>query len=129
MVSGIVGLLVGLAVSWTSTNLLLINLHWSIIPLSALFGMFCGALAGWQIAIYSRREAARLILTGNRIVLEDIGTLPVAGYNDFVHLAPAMLGALIFAMGLLLTYRPMRSPRMTLLQPEQSLNLNNRTSR
>jgi hypothetical protein len=35
--------------------------------------MLCGALVGRQIAIYSRREAARLILTGNRIVLEDIG--------------------------------------------------------
>jgi hypothetical protein len=51
----------------------LTHLHWSIIPLSAVFGMFCGALVGRQIAIYSRREAARLILTGNRIVLEDIG--------------------------------------------------------
>jgi hypothetical protein len=73
IVSGIVGLFVGLAVSWISISLWLTNLHWGIIPLSALFGMFCGALVGRQIAIYSRREAARLILTGNRIVLEDIG--------------------------------------------------------
>lgn len=73
IVSGIVGFIVGLAVSWLSKRLWLTNLHWSIIPLSALFGMFCGALVGRQIAIYSRREAARLILTGNRIVLEDIG--------------------------------------------------------
>ena len=73
IVSGIVGLLVGLAVSWISISLWLTHLHWSIVALSALIGMFCGALTGRQIAIYSRREAARLILTGNRIVLEDIG--------------------------------------------------------
>lgn len=72
-VSGIVGFIVGLAVSWISISLWLTRLHWSIIPLSALFGMLCGALVGRQIAIYSRREAAHLILTGNRIVLEDIG--------------------------------------------------------
>jgi hypothetical protein len=73
LVSGIVGALVGLAGSWVSISLWLPGLHWGIIPLAALFGMLCGALVGRQIAIYSRREAARLILTGNRIVLEDIG--------------------------------------------------------
>jgi hypothetical protein len=35
--------------------------------------MACGAFTGRRIATYSRREAARLILEGNRIVLEDIG--------------------------------------------------------
>lgn len=73
VVSGIVGFIVGLAVSLISKALWLTNLHWSIIALSALFGMLCGGAVGRQIAIYSRREAARLILTGNRIVLEDIG--------------------------------------------------------
>ncbi len=73
-VAGIVGLLVGLTVSWVSISLWLTNLHWSIIPISVLFGMCCGALAGRMLAIYSRREAARLILAGNRTVLEDIGT-------------------------------------------------------
>lgn len=73
VVSGIVGFIVGLAVSWISKGLWLTNLHWSIIALSSLFGMLCGGAVGRQIAIYSRREAARLILTGNRIVLEDIG--------------------------------------------------------
>lgn len=73
VVSGIVGFLVGLFLSWVSISLWLTKLHWVIIPLSALFGMVCGGLVGRQIAIYSRREAARLILTGNRIVLEDIG--------------------------------------------------------
>jgi hypothetical protein len=73
IVSGIVGFIVGLAVSWLSKGFWLTRLHWGLIPLSALFGMFCGGMVGRQIAIYSRREAARLILTGNRIVLEDIG--------------------------------------------------------
>lgn len=73
VVSGIVGFLVGLSVSWISIWLWLNQLHWSLIPLSALFGMFCGAMTGRWIAIYSRREASHLILTGNRIVLEDIG--------------------------------------------------------
>jgi hypothetical protein len=73
VVSGVVGFLVGLIVSWASKSLWLTSLHWAIIPLSALFGTVCGALVGRQLAIYSRREAARLILTGNRIVLEDVG--------------------------------------------------------
>src|SRR6185312_5714205 len=47
--------------------------HWSIVPASAVLGMICGAMTGRWISTYSRREAARLILTGNRIVLEDIG--------------------------------------------------------
>ncbi len=73
IVAGIVGFIVGLSVSWISISLWLTGLHWSIVPLSALVGMCCGALVGRWIAIYSRREAARLILEGNRIVLEDIG--------------------------------------------------------
>jgi hypothetical protein len=73
VVAGIVGLIVGSVVSWVSINLWLTGLHWSVVPLSALVGMCCGALVGRRIAIYSRREAARLILEGNRIVLEDIG--------------------------------------------------------
>lgn len=73
VVAGIVGFIVGLAVSWVSINLWLTGWHWAVVPLSALAGMCCGAWVGRRIAIYSRREAARLILEGNRIVLEDIG--------------------------------------------------------
>ncbi len=36
-----------------------------------------------------------------------IGIHPAVGYTDLVHLAPAILGALIFVAGLLLCYRPM----------------------
>jgi hypothetical protein len=73
VVAGIVGSVVGLVVSWVSISLWLTGLHRSIVLLSALVGMCCGALVGRWIAIHSRREAARLILEGNRIVLEDIG--------------------------------------------------------
>jgi hypothetical protein len=73
VVAGIVGLIVGLTVSWVSITLWLTALPGIFVPLSALFGMCCGALAGRWLATYSRREAARLILEGNRIVLEDIG--------------------------------------------------------
>ena len=73
VVAGIVGLIVGLAASWLSTAFWLTSLPWIVVLPSALLGMFCGALTGRWIAVYSRCEAARLILEGNRIVLEDIG--------------------------------------------------------
>lgn len=38
-----------------------------------------------------------------------IGIHPIVGYNDFIHLAPALLGAIMFTTGLLLTYKPMHS--------------------
>jgi hypothetical protein len=73
IVAGTVGLIVGLVISWVSIAFWLTSLHWSIVVASALLGMLCGAFTGRWIAAYSRREAARLILEGNRIVLEDIG--------------------------------------------------------
>jgi fatty acid desaturase len=36
-----------------------------------------------------------------------IGAHPAVGYNDPVHLAPAVLGAMLYLVGLVLTYRPM----------------------
>lgn len=88
---------------------------------TVLFCVWCGTPSRslWQV----------LCLAGVVGFSTAIGIHPVAGYNDFVHLAPAMLGALIFAIGLLLTYRPMSSRTMALLQPEQSHNSNNRTPR
>ena len=73
VVAGIVGLVVGLVVSWLAITFWLTNLNGLVVIPSALLGMSCGALTGRAIATYSRREAARLILEGNRIVLEDIG--------------------------------------------------------
>jgi hypothetical protein len=36
-----------------------------------------------------------------------IGVHPAVGYNDLVHLAPALLGACVYLAGLALTFRPM----------------------
>ena len=36
-----------------------------------------------------------------------IGAHPAVGYNDVMHLAPAVLGALTYLVGLVLTFRPM----------------------
>jgi hypothetical protein len=36
-----------------------------------------------------------------------IGIHPIIGYTDFTHLAPAVLGAVVYANGLVLTYGPM----------------------
>lgn len=38
-----------------------------------------------------------------------IGVHPVVGYTDLFHLAPAIVGAILFLVGLALTYRPMYS--------------------
>jgi hypothetical protein len=42
--------------------------------LGAAIGTLSGGWAGRQLAIWSRGKAAKLVLQGNRIVLEDIGT-------------------------------------------------------
>jgi hypothetical protein len=39
-----------------------------------------------------------------------IGVHPIVGYNDLLHLAPAILGAIMFIVGLILCWRPMRLP-------------------
>jgi hypothetical protein len=72
VVAGIVGFLVGVAAS-TLSLIFWLDWPWIVVAGSALLGMFCGAMTGRSIATYSRREAANLILHGNRIVLEDIG--------------------------------------------------------
>ncbi|HEV7682611.1 MAG TPA: hypothetical protein VGO68_10850 [Pyrinomonadaceae bacterium] len=36
-----------------------------------------------------------------------IGVHPIVGYNDLVHLAPALVGAVMFIVGLILCWRPM----------------------
>jgi len=46
-------------------------------------GAICGALTGRSIAVYSRREASRLILAGNRAVLKDIGTQTIRFLEAF----------------------------------------------
>jgi len=39
-----------------------------------------------------------------------IGVHPIVGYNDLLHLAPAILGAIMLVAGLILSWRPMRLP-------------------
>jgi hypothetical protein len=73
IVAGIVGLFVGLVISALAINFWLFTWSWFVLVPAGLFGFVCGALTGRWIATYSRREAARLILEGNRIVLGDIG--------------------------------------------------------
>ena len=48
-----------------------------------------------------------LLAAGTIGFVTAIGIHPLVGYNDFVHLAPAVLGAAAFTAGLLLSYRPM----------------------
>lgn len=48
-----------------------------------------------------------------------IGIHPLIGYNDPIHLAPAILGAALFAPGLLLTLRPMYQGPMTTAQVDK----------
>jgi hypothetical protein len=38
-----------------------------------------------------------------------IGIHPLVGYNDLIHLAPALLGAIVFSIGIGLCYKPMVS--------------------
>ena len=51
-----------------------------------------------------------LLLTGTAGFGTAIGVHPVVGYTDFVHLAPAYLGAGLFATGIGLTFRRMYGP-------------------
>ena len=71
--AGIVGALIGGAVGVLAGRLL----HWSPDVMTAAIGIFfgsvTGALTGRRLAIWSRAKAARLILSGNQIVLRDIG--------------------------------------------------------
>ena len=71
--AGIVGSAVGAATGSLARR----GFRWAQEPLATAFGAGVGALAGgWtgkQIAIWSRGEAAKLVLEGNRIVVQDIG--------------------------------------------------------
>jgi len=73
LTAGVVGSGIGAAMGVFSGR----RLHWSPDFLTAATGAMIGALiGGWtgrQIAIWSREKAARLVLRGNQIVLQDIG--------------------------------------------------------
>lgn len=63
---GVTGSMVGLAVARV------LGRRW-LYPVGLTVGGFSGALTGRAIARWSRRKAARLVLEGNRLVLDDIG--------------------------------------------------------
>lgn len=70
---------------------------------TVLFCVWCGKPSPslWQV----------LALAGVVGFAAAIGVHPVVGYNDLIHLAPAMLGAFTFTAGLLLTYKQMHSKK------------------
>lgn len=67
------------------------------------FSVWCAAPSRslWQV----------LCLAGTIGFATAIGIHPLVGYDDPVHLAPALLGAMLFLVGIVLSYRPMVSGR------------------
>ena len=59
----------------------------------------CQALTKSLADIVSRR--GDWVCSGNRVH-------PIVGYNDLLHLAPAILGAIMFIAGLILCWKPMQ---------------------
>lgn len=80
---------------------------------------FGGALATAGIAVWfcvwcgqpSRSLWQALCVSGAAGFATAIGVHPVIGYNDLIHLAPAFAGIMIFASGLILSYKPMMRVR------------------
>lgn len=66
---------------------------------TALFAVWCGRP--------SRNLWQALALAGGVGFGTAIGIHPLVGYTNLVHLAPALLGALLFALSLALSYSPM----------------------
>lgn len=71
------------------------------VGITVLFCVWCGAPSRslWQI----------LCLAGVIGFASAIGIHPLVGYNDLVHLAPALVGAVMFIVGLILCWKPMRA--------------------
>ena len=75
-----------------------------------LFAVWCGTPSAnlWRV----------LVLVGFIGFGTAIGVHPAIGYNDAVHLAPAVLGAGLFLAGLVLTFRRMLEPVHSVLIEE-----------
>ena len=69
--------------------------------IAVLFCVWCGTPSRslWQV----------LCFAGSIGFATAIGIHPVVGYNDFVHLAPATVGALTFLVGIALCFKPMNA--------------------
>src|SRR5262245_53570959 len=76
-VAGIVGAVVGLGCAALAGSLFFPSASAVVFALGILLGgvlgALCGSATGRAIARWSRREASRLVLEGNRLVLDDIG--------------------------------------------------------
>lgn len=81
IVAGIVGTIVGLTVGYFSQDVMLSGA--ANLVLWAIIGGVTGGYAGLLLARYTRRAASKLVLEGNRTVLDDIGRA-TAGYLDYV---------------------------------------------
>jgi len=96
IVAGIVGALVGVAVGWGMASWM----NWSLVGSLAAWisiGLVTGGYCGYRLAGYTRSSAARIILKGNRIVLDDIGR-ESARYLDYVgKLVPGENSERLFA--------------------------------
>jgi hypothetical protein len=91
-VAGIVGAVVGLGCAFVITRSVLPPIGALVwIPallLGGLLGAGCGALVGRAIARWSRSKASRLVLEGNRLVLDDIGRQTARFYSSFAGRTP-----------------------------------------
>jgi hypothetical protein len=92
VVAGIVGSGVGVGCAFLLTRAVLPGIGgagWlGLLLLGAALGAGCGALVGRAIARWSRAEASRLVLEGNRLVLDDIGRQTARFYAAFEGGAP-----------------------------------------
>jgi hypothetical protein len=86
-VAGIVGAVVGVVSAVAITQVVLpaagIAARAALGLVGGALGAFIGAAAGRAIARWSRREASRLVLEGNRLVLDDIGRQTARFYATF----------------------------------------------
>ncbi len=73
LVAGIVGTLIGAAAGLCAGRILGWTPDYVTTAIGACIGLLTGRWAGRQLAIWSRGKAAKLILQGNQIVLQDIG--------------------------------------------------------
>ncbi len=75
-----------------------------------LFCVWCG--------VPSRSLWQALCFSGLAGFSTAIGVHPAVGYNDFIHLAPALVGAFVFVVGLVLSFGPMFKGPPSVAQPD-----------
>jgi hypothetical protein len=83
----------------------------------------CGALMFFCVwcGTPSRSLWQVLCVSGTTGFATAIGVHPLIGYTDVFHLAPAVVGAVIFTTGLVLTFKPM--VRAKNLEPSTRLDI------